>query len=602
MKVPVSQNRAQVKSFQVQTNKVATLDKGIVANNVMEANQRLAQSFSDVSKSAGEYFYKQELIERKKNLMKATEEAEKELDDELYSPDVDENQTPKGILNRQLDSAKDSTPLFDEKSKAIADKYASRFDNDEDRAAFASSIGTRIQSSRNAVARHEAGQRQASFDIQIKTSNDGRINRAASLTDPVELMAEVNNATKDYDSNLTLKGYSAEARGMESRKLADQMIATNINAYLEKDPAKAKETLEIFKDKISPEFYQKTLQMVEGKNFDFNRLNLWENKYKNFRLGDGNIDLARVQKDINSGNYTPDEKLKLNSFMEAQAGNLRQQKSQQESAALDSFHNQLVAAKKNGLPLNEALKLSSLGTDRYQQSQMEDAVNKFYSSSIKTSPDTYMRFYEGVKDGSIQKEQIDKARADGILSVDDWTEFRKSLFNSELTGEAGNKGFDRIKLLADENFSASKKDEKNTFLYEMKQATKGMTPEQASSYAKEALKDIVTSKGTLWDTKKPKYQVDFEKRDANSEAWGMIQNDIGTKELQAIGQGIQLKTSKKDLGLSDLDNFASQLGGYEAIKAGTPAHNAIQSLMKKGLRVTPDNIKYVLKRYPEGNY
>jgi hypothetical protein len=47
-------------------------------------------------------------------------------------------------------------------------------------------------------------------------------------------------------------------------------------------------------------------------------------------------------------------------------------------------------------------------------------------------------------------------------------------------------------------------------------------------------------------------------------------------------------------------------GGYDALKPGTPVHNAIQSLLKrkdpKERVVTPATVKAVLDAYPDGKW
>jgi hypothetical protein len=185
----------------------------------------------------------------------------------------------------------------------------------------------------------------------------------------------------------------------------------------------------------------------------------------------------------------------------------------------------------------------------------------------------------------------------------DWRSLREDHYKTLIDGrdplEKANT--ERIKALADEKFG-SKKVQREQFLYEVHVAGQGKTPDEVWKIANDKLDK---APGTGWFGTNigadQQYKVDLKTRDAERTAWGKAAQDIGGDTVKAVRKGLEMKKGAP-ASLSDFDAFTKELGGYDAVKPGTPTNNAIQSLIRHKSPVTPANIKAVLQRYPEGNF
>ena len=598
--VPINQTRVQTKTANVEALKLGTASKEAMGNDIASAQDKLFQSVASKTDAVANYYVEEQNKESEKKALKAATDASDELQRNLYDQSLDEEGKPKGIMLRRLGQVGDATIDYDKVVEEINNKYSSSL-SDREKEKFSISFGTQGRAFRDNIAKHEVSQKRADFDNVFETQKKNQINNASTAINDDALSELIGSTQLTVESALKTKGLDSESIALQKSEVVNQMIQANVLNKYEVDPDGAKITLESFKDSVTPEFYQKLDKVVEGKRFDTLRSTMWDSSFKNMKLSDGNINLARVEKSIKESKFTPDQQAKLYDFAQAKAGELRQQKTQLAAAENDSFYNDFAKTKARNVPLEEALKVAGKhGGDAWDVSQREDFIKKAYSTPVKTDPEVYLATWEKVQDGVITKEELRDTWKNNNISNDDFEALSKDLFKRQSTGE-GDKGMDRIKLLAAEKFNQYDKLEKDQYLYEMAQATRGMKPEQKLAYAQDALQKVVTSTGTLWDTKKPKYQVDLMKRDANSEAWGAIYNDIGAKEVEAIIKG-QARKGATSFGIDDVDKIASALGGYESMKVGTPANNAMKSLIKNNKPVNVENIRALLQQRPDGQW
>jgi hypothetical protein len=601
-KVPLSDGQISTKQVNYNPIQEGVLNQGIVGSDVAQAQNNLNSNINKATGMASDYFTNEMKIQSEKRIADAETSLRGKMSNLLIDPEI-ENGKPKGLLNRELDHAQGIAQEFNTSSQDLIDKHIQDL-NSYEQGELKKSITNYKESLFNKVVSHQADQKDKVETNSFNNYQASLIDGAALYSDDNKLSDDIASAIIKNADFLGLKGNSPETIEQRNKELADKIIHSNITAKLEHDPAGALVTLEKNKDILSGEFYAKTKQVIDGKNFIDMQTNMWDKTFSKITLADGNIDQARTTRLINGMDTLNNaKKEKLIDYVKSKAAELRQNKIQQDSARLDGFHNDIATALKQGATLDDAMKyVGKRGGDAYEKQTQEEYVRKAFDKPIKTNPEIYLKTWEGVQDGTTTKEDIGKEWKAGNISNSDFESLNKELYKQQLTGE-GNKSFQRIKLLADEKFpNRSDKTSKAEFLYELKNSTKNMKPEEAYAYAQDALKDEVVAKRSYWfDKTEPKYKVDLEKRDANSSAWGMLYNDVGSKEVETMGRDLA-KYGKKNVNIDDINNAVNSLGGYSAVKKGTPAHNAIQSLMSKGKPVIPENIQYVLKRHPDGKY
>lgn len=605
-RVPEQSSQVKARANDVSVMKVGTLSNAIVGNDVMEAGQRLTQNIAKAGSVFGELYAIQEKQEKKKKVFTAGMGAQAELDQALNSPDIGDDNLPKGLMNRKLGQTKDLTVNFDSKVNEIRDKYLAELDDDDEKQDFMSAFSTHALSSRDNVAKHQVKERNADQENARSSFIEMRIGRAATVPSDEALLAEINGAYKDNSDALALQGKDVTSIAIENQKIADKMIETNIYTKLETDPSSAKATLEILKDKVSPQFYQKTLKEIDGKRFENTRSDLYNSVFKSMKLSDGEPDIARMNKAIDSSTaWNPAQKEQLRSYMSSRAMEDLQNKNRQDKDIINQFSNEIIKGKQQGLTLDDALKsVGKYGGDAVDMKDREDIARKLYTDpGAKSDPETVLSLFEKNQTGKASKSEIRQAFNDGKINASDYVNISKAHISAKL-GEAKSEetlAWTGVKNLATEHFGSSKKDEMNAYLYAVKIESQGKSAEETSVIAKRLLDSTVTSKGWLWDTKETNYETTLKQQDAKNEVWGSLKLDVGNDEIKAIGSGI-VRKGASSWGASDIENFAKPFGGIEAIKKGTPVNNAINSLNKNGQLVTTENVKAVLAIYKDGNY
>lgn len=325
-----------------------------------------------------------------------------------------------------------------------------------------------------------------------------------------------------------------------------------------------------------------------------------------YKLHDGNPDLAKMQEQVMSDDSLGDkEKQKVWDFVKAKAGEDRRIKAEQDASKLSSFMDKAVTSRKQGVPLEEAMKLpSQMANSPYQQVQWEDAIQKIYApAEVKTDQKVAVALWESIQNGTATQADIDRAQK--FLAPKDWAEFSKDLYKVTAEGKSpemvrANEG---LKKLARDNFTDQ--EVRDAFMSEVHSAARGQTPDEMIKIANDKLKIDPATKSSLfglfsWGGDK-NYETDANVRNATSLAFGKAEQDLGPDTVRSIRQSA-LKGGAKSFTPADFDAFTVQMGGYDKIKPGTPANTAIQSLIRRGERVTPANINAVLSIHPDGNW
>lgn len=604
-KVPVYEQQVETRTPTVQTQTFSRPVEGAFGGQVAEAYGKLGDTTAKLGNAIFQRVIERQEQEDERQVLDVETKFRQEMQNTLYSKEADKDGKPKGFLTRQLGQAKDATPEFDSTFHGLREKYLEGVTSERQKQALGSMLDKHYLSARDSVIRHEVTQGDENFKNTLNSNLKQRVMDAAAIADPAKLIGAIDEAKALQSTGLKRLGMDENAVKLSNELIAADIAKSSISAMIDRDPMKAQSILAAATDRLPASTVAELRKVIDGKTLDDERQKVW-NQATAFRLPDGNPDETKMEKFVLGMENVPTErKEKIWDYVKSRAAEQRSQKTQHEAAFEHQFMNEVYAGKKKGtLQLTDALKLATdpkFGFDAYEMGQKEEAVKKLYDHPVKTDPATYMGLWEGVQDKKVLKEDIDHAMKAGRISVQDWEGLRKDYFKMQNQGEdsAEKLAWERVKVLAEDKYG-NDKEKRDSFMYVMHGTAKGKAPEEIWAIASEKLKEVPgTGSWFFGINKKKQWEVNMTQQDAQNEVWGKVYQDVGRAEVLAIGQGALAK-GKPSWGLADVDQLANEVGGD--IKPGTPAHNAIQSLMKRGELVTPANIKAILSQRPDGKY
>lgn len=543
---------------------------------------------------------------------KANQVAHMEADNKAAALETQLQVKASQMLGKDANNAPDiASKEWQDGTQKIRDSLS----NDDQREAFDRTISTRWQSLDKNVQVHVAEQRKVYDNAETSTAIATSRNAAVlNANDDQRIGIEVarqNAVVSDWASR---NGIPKDS-DIYKQKIAEELSATHqgvITARLDNgQDSAARSYFDANKSGMAAADVLKSEKAISDHETLGQGNAMW-NKVGGLRLADGMPDEAKMQAAVNSDpNLSDEKKQKIWEVVKAKAGESIANKNRQDASNDRAFMDGAIQMRQQGQPLDQALKLAQKNSDSlYQQAVREDAIKKLYAPPSQSDPNVYMNLWERVQDGSASKQEIDQAKEQNRLNVSDWDSLRKDYYKVTVEGKnpETSQAWKGVGLLADQQFGSDKQS-KNEFIYALKSQAEGKSADEIFKMAKDKLeKDPSTA--SPWTQRltlglagngDAQYKSDLAKQQASSLAFGKANEDIGQNTLKAIQNGAA-RSGKKSFAPSDLDAFSASLGGYDNIKPGTPAHNAMQSLIKKNQLVTPSNIKAVLAIHPDGNY
>lgn len=480
------------------------------------------------------------------------------------------------------------------------------------RAAFTQRVAARWPSLNGNIQRHVSSE-ISNYDTQATSSfiDNEREAAVANFLDPrrmdlsisrqkdaLDQHAQRNGLPKEWIRENAAKYESATRRAVIARMLdADMNEAAKARFESDKGFFTAGD-LSAVKDAVDRGAFRdeavKTWDAVSGPKFLF---------------PDGTFDVEKQRENIFSSDMPTERKERIFDYVKARSDEARVSLARKRDGIDRAFLNDLYATKKAGATLDDALKLAGkYGYDAYDMGVKEKAARDLYTTPGITDPAVYMALWENIRSKTSTRDEIDNAFTGGSINRQDWEGLRKEFWNSQFSGEtpAEKDMRERVKMLAEATFG-TEKDAKglkkaDEFLYTVRQVGQGKTPEEQWKIANDLLQKTVVKPRPFWfDKKAPAWEVELAKDDAQNAAWGQLNAYMGAETLKAIGRSAMV-AGKSSWGLPDVQSFVNEVGGPDAVKAGAPANNAVQSLVRHGRLVTPDAVRKVLEVYRDGNF
>jgi hypothetical protein len=521
---------------------------------------------------------------------------------------LSELETKLQIQSKQMlgkDAAKAPDVVSEAWTKNISD-ITQGLSNETQKMAFNKAANSRWDSLNKHVQTHVSDQLQK-FDDDTTSSYiaTSRQNMALNFDDDQTLKMEMDRQKFALAKWADRKGIPQDSDIFKA-KLNEEFSASHrgvVEARLNAgDNDEAKEYFDANKGTMAAADILHVEKAIENADVIGKGMEMYE-QVKGLKLSDGTTpDESKMRAAVYAlDGITDKRKEKIWDFVKGRASEDMANKNRQEMAVDRSFMNAALDARKKGVPMAEAMKLTQqFGTDDYDQSVKADAIRKIYAPPSQSDPEKFINLWEQVQSGGSSKQTLDEAFHKNDINVADWRHLREEYFKQNTEGKNVQmvNTLERIKVLSEEKFGSNKQN-RDAFMYEIHQAKEGKTPEELWKIANDKLKGD-PSTGIWGMFKTAQWKTDLAKSDAQNLAWGSVHQDIGKDVATAIGRGV-LSTGKEKYGLGDIDSFAAQFGGYDKIKAGTPVNNAVKALMDRNRFVTPEAVKTVLNLFPDGN-
>jgi hypothetical protein len=276
---------------------------------------------------------------------------------------------------------------------------------------------------------------------------------------------------------------------------------------------------------------------------------------------------------------------------------------EQDVARQRGFENQILQARKNNPNLSMAQMTQMANVGFKDQVDLRNRMN-FIQNEVApkdSDNDTFNRLYDGIHRGEItDKSDIDTAYNNGKINNKDYKVLTDSYVTNITEGKnpATQMALSEIQKNAVSDLPNAK--DRAQYLAVVKREAGGKTPEELRKFAQDEL-GTHKEKGRLWGTNDVKnWKTDFQKNQAEDTAFGKLHEDVGVSQINGIIDGFARTENGRKAGLTEISQFADSVGGYNNLKTGQPANNAIQSILKRGGVVTPASVNAVLKIKKDG--
>lgn len=335
----------------------------------------------------------------------------------------------------------------------------------------------------------------------------------------------------------------------------------------------------------------------------------------NFKYSDGSLNLEKIRGQVmdqaKEDGISDQHALRILTQVRAMGNEYNRDRYHKISANERSFANEVIQAKQSGQSLQDALKLApKWGYDSYDIAQKQSYVQKSYEPPTEDQPIAHEQLREGIQDGTVELADIDRAKDQGQISAQAWANLRQVKLKTAADGSdpAAKRTDAMIKDLAQQKIG-NDKNSMAQFMYAVGQKAQGKSPDEKMVIAKQELENAPDPKAGFFSKlfgggSRPQYQMDAEAAQGQQTAQGAIYADLGYKQVQAVASGMSGGGFQKEQNPeAHLQAFANDLGvKYEDLKVGQPANNAIISLHNKGKLVTPDTVRQVLAKHPDGKW
>lgn len=570
--------------------------------DIAEANERLGKVVAGLGDKMAEHAIELQKRSSEQKAFQVDNADAIETQEILHGKVGKDGKVEGGLLNRELDSAAGITEEYDKLYKERLNKALSEASGPYSEQLIRKMYEQRHESVRNNLITHEAREGQKAYNVAVEANLNNRINEATNYLTPEELINGMNQVGVIKSESLNRNGIKdAGVIEYAGKEVKGKMALASIGAMLNTDTKQARIMFDAVKDNIDEDSAAKINTAIKGKEF----LDVEDGIYaqvKGFKLATGESNFAAAEKHIEQLPLTTEEKREAKKYVISRLREDDTNLTRYREGVNEKFMNDLYSAKKNGVPLKDALSLATkYGHDPYDKGLKAEVVRKLYTESgtSKSDPHVYMNLWEGVQQGITKKEDIEKALTDGSINTGDYEGLRKEWFNNNIKGSPKDikVAYKNADSVIDSNtqkgtevkFDGVKYNEREWLKTILRQNTAGKSAEEITTYAAKLVSDKGQRKsGDIWSAATKKEMVKGYVEDTLTVAG--IKESLGEEVALAVGGGDINKSME----------FINKNGGIIEFTQGHPKYNAVRALVRDGVPVTEVTLNYILNKYKDG--
>lgn len=228
-----------------------------------------------------------------------------ELQNKLIDPELDDNNTPKGYLNRQLNQAKGATSSFDQDAMQLKQQYMGMVSSPFQKQEMNRILTTHLISAREQIVSHEAQQTQAAFDNSFQANMKSTVGNAAGISDPDMLNKYIAAAQLSATPGWKHAGLAPDATEAAKQAYAGEIVKSAISSSIERDPKQAQTLFDSSKNLLTPEAAAQMQNVIGDKKTFQVTQGVTDWAKSNARQADGYINMAPVEDHLKSLGLPP---------------------------------------------------------------------------------------------------------------------------------------------------------------------------------------------------------------------------------------------------------------------------------------------------------
>lgn len=422
---------------------------------------------------------------------------QKDLQDTLYSQDVDANGMPKGILNRQLSQAQRSTLQFDSIAPKLKEKYLSGLSGVQQKQEMQQYLDTHLLNAREQIIRHEADQNRKDYSNSLEANMESNINFAATVDDPAALNEIIKTSHTSAVQGLRFAGADPVSAKVQADDMAGKMLVSSINTQLEKNPTLALNILEKNSGVVPEKYRVELLKKIDGKMLDNQQVATWDT-VKNFKTSTGEVDVQKSLDYVDKLDYPVERKKQIASYVQSMISVSNVELRQKRETSDREFTNELITLKSKGADYSSVLPLAAkYGFDETDIANKQATITSLYENKqdnfdlwINKQPETTQAAWEYAK--QVLKSKYPASKKGDIPGYPE----KVNLYDAAVQ--------------------------------ELKLNAIGKNPDQIRSLVNEKIKDVVITPRSWWfDKKDAGWKRDAGVRVAISEGYTDLSNAYG---------------------------------------------------------------------------
>jgi hypothetical protein len=291
---------------------------GAFGGDVAQAAQRQGDAVQQTGDVIWQRMMEHQERENAQQNMDVQTQFQKDVQNTLINPELDDNNMPKGLLNRSLNQAKGATVAFDQQAVQLKQKYMGMVASPVQKQQMNTILSTHLTAARESVVSHEAQQTQKAFDDSFQANMKQTVGSAANIADPAMLGKYIDAAESAAEPGWKHAGLGGVDVDHAKKGYAAEIVKSALTPLLDRDPKAAQSVLDANKDRLTPLDVAQIQNQIDLKHAEALGASFWA-EAKTHHTATGEVDLAFAEHLVESSKLPQEIKDKALSYVHSRA-------------------------------------------------------------------------------------------------------------------------------------------------------------------------------------------------------------------------------------------------------------------------------------------